>query len=71
MCSFGPLRSCSVHLDCNKLIVPLPKGPSCSHTRNLAQESIPVLTKNFMYTWGKKKIPKQKTHRPLKLEVAL
>lgn len=52
MCSFRPLGSYLVHLQ-NKLLVPLPKGPPCSHTKNIAQESIPVVTVNFRYRWEK------------------
>lgn len=53
MCSFRSWGSYLVHLDCNKLTVPLPKGPPCSHTKNLAQKNMPMLTENFMCRWGK------------------
>ena len=67
MCSFRPLGSYLAHLQ-NKLLVPLPKGPPCSHTKNMAQESIPVLTVNVMRMWEKqnKTETKKKTSKNLK-----
>lgn len=52
VCSFRPLGSHVVCWGCNKGMVPLCKGPPCSHTKNMAQESIPVLTGNFMCMVG-------------------
>lgn len=56
-----------MHLQ-NKLLVPLPEGPPCSHTKNTAQESIPVVTK-FHVRVGKTK--QKQTSRTSELEAAL
>lgn len=55
-------------------MVPLCKGPPCSHTKNVAQESIPVLTGNFMCMVVVVVVVgngTKTTQRTLKLEVAL
>lgn len=56
-------------------MVPLHKGPPCSHTKNVTQESVPVLTGNFMCMgaggWGGVENGTKTTQRTLKLEVAL